>query len=80
MTVISFGFKYGIPVDADFVADMRFLPNPFWVPELRGNTGRDADVADYVKSQPGAAEFLDALRAGARPGSPTATCARASGS
>ena len=60
VTVISFGFKYGIPVDADFVADMRFLPNPFWVPELRPHTGCDADVADYVKSRPGAAEFLDA--------------------
>ena len=60
VTVISFGFKYGIPVDADFVADMRFLPNPHWIPELRHNTGRDADVADFVKSQPGAAEFLDA--------------------
>ncbi len=60
VTVVSFGFKYGIPVDADFVADMRFLPNPFWVPELRGSTGRDADVADYVRAQPGAAEFLDA--------------------
>ncbi len=59
VTVISFGFKYGIPVDADFVADMRFLPNPFWVPELRPLTGRDDVVADYVKSQPGAAEFLD---------------------
>ena len=59
VTVVSFGFKYGIPVDADFVADMRFLPNPFWVPELRPHTGRDATVADYVKSQPGAAEFLD---------------------
>jgi UPF0042 nucleotide-binding protein len=59
VTVISFGFKYGIPVDADFVADMRFLPNPFWVPELRPRTGRDRDVADYVKSRPGAAEFLD---------------------
>ena len=59
VTVISFGFKYGIPVDADFVADMRFLPNPFWVPELRSQTGRDLAVADYVKSQPGAAEFLD---------------------
>ena len=59
VTVISFGFKYGIPVDADFVADMRFLPNPHWVPELRELTGRDAPVADYVKSQPGAAEFLD---------------------
>jgi UPF0042 nucleotide-binding protein len=59
VTVISFGFKYGIPVDADFVADMRFLPNPHWVPELRPLTGRDDAVAHYVKSQPGAAEFLD---------------------
>ena len=59
VTVTSFGFKYGIPVDADFVADMRFLPNPFWIPELRPGTGRDADVAEYVKSRPGAAEFLD---------------------
>ena len=59
VTVISFGFKYGIPVDADFVADMRFLPNPHWVPELRPLTGRDADVASYVLSQPGAARFLD---------------------
>ena len=57
--MVSFGFKYGIPVDADFVADMRFLPNPYWVPELRPHTGRDADVADYVKSRPGAEEFLD---------------------
>jgi UPF0042 nucleotide-binding protein len=60
VTVISFGFKYGIPVDADFLADMRFLPNPYWVPELRASTGSDAPVADYVKKQPGAAEFLDA--------------------
>ncbi|WP_281289795.1 RNase adapter RapZ [Nocardioides rubriscoriae] len=60
VTVISFGFKYGIPVDADFVADMRFLPNPYWIPELRHHTGRDSDVAAYVMSQPGAAEFLDA--------------------
>ena len=59
VTVISFGFKYGIPVDADFVADMRFLPNPFWVPELRPHTGRDSQVAEYVKTRPGAAEFLD---------------------
>jgi UPF0042 nucleotide-binding protein len=59
VTVTSFGFKYGIPVDADFVADMRFLPNPFWIPELRPRTGRDARVAEYVMSQPGAAEFLD---------------------
>ncbi len=59
VTVTSFGFKYGIPVDADFVADMRFLPNPFWIPELRPGTGRDPEVADYVKTRPGAAEFLD---------------------
>jgi len=58
-TVVSFGFKYGIPVDADFVADMRFLPNPHWVPELRPHTGKEAVVADYVKSQNGAEEFLD---------------------
>jgi UPF0042 nucleotide-binding protein len=60
VTVTSFGFKYGIPVDSDFVADMRFLPNPHWVPELRASTGRDREVVDYVMSQPGAAEFLDA--------------------
>ena len=59
VTVTSFGFKYGIPVDADFVADMRFLPNPYWVPELRAHTGRDEDVAAYVKSRDGAEEFLD---------------------
>jgi UPF0042 nucleotide-binding protein len=57
-TVISFGFKYGIPVDADLVADMRFLPNPHWVPELRPLTGRDEAVASYVKARPGAEEFL----------------------
>jgi UPF0042 nucleotide-binding protein len=59
ITLVSFGFKYGIPVDADYVADMRFLPNPHWVPELRPRTGRDEGVADYVKSQDGAQEFLD---------------------
>jgi len=60
VTVISFGFKYGIPVDSDFVADMRFLPNPHWLPELRAGTGKDKAVSDYVLTQPGAAEFLDA--------------------
>jgi UPF0042 nucleotide-binding protein len=59
VTVVSFGFKYGIPVDADYVADMRFLPNPHWVPELRPLTGRDEGVSDYVLSQPGARDFLD---------------------
>ena len=59
VTVISFGFKYGIPVDADWVADMRFLPNPHWVPELRPQNGRDVAVADYVLSQPDASTFLE---------------------
>ena len=54
VSVVSFGFKYGIPVDADFVADMRFLPNPHWVPELRPQTGRAAPVSAYVL-QPGRA-------------------------
>ncbi len=60
ITVVSFGFKYGIPVDADFMADMRFLPNPYWIPDLRPMNGRDEPVADYVKSRPDAQEFLDA--------------------
>ena len=59
IAVMSFGFKYGIPLDADFVFDMRFLPNPFWIPELRNFTGQDAAVADYVMAQPGAGEFVD---------------------
>ncbi len=58
-TVMSFGFKYGIPVDADMVADMRFLPNPYWVTELRELTGRDAGVSDFVTNQPAARAFLD---------------------
>ena len=57
--VVSFGYKYGIPVDADVVADMRFLPNPHWVAHLRPQTGRDVEVSDYVLGQPGAMEFLD---------------------
>jgi UPF0042 nucleotide-binding protein len=58
-TVMSFGFKYGLPLDADLVIDARFLPNPHWIPELRPKSGRDADVSEYVLSQPDAAEFLD---------------------
>jgi UPF0042 nucleotide-binding protein len=57
--IFSFGFKFGIPLDADFVADVRFLPNPFWVPELRKLTGEDPAVRDYVLGSEGAAEFLD---------------------
>lgn len=58
-TVMSFGFKYGIPVDADLVADLRFLPNPYWDPELKELTGLDASVNDYVIEQPEAKAFLD---------------------
>jgi len=58
-TIMSFGYKYGLPVDADLVADCRFLPNPHWVPELRPRTGRDPEVQSYVLAQPGATEFLE---------------------
>jgi len=57
-TVMSFGFKYGIPVDADMVADARFLPNPFWEEELRDLTGQDGRVSAHVLERPGADEFL----------------------
>ena len=53
INVMSFGFKYGIPLDADHVLDVRFIPNPYWVSELRHLTGRDAPVADYVFAQKG---------------------------
>jgi RNase adapter protein RapZ len=58
LSIVSFGFKYGLPVDADLVADCRFLPNPRWVAELAAMTGQDAPVRDYVLSRPGAEEFL----------------------
>ncbi len=58
VTVLSFGYKYGLPLDADLVMDMRFLPNPFWIPELREFTGLDEQVSNYVLSQEGATEFL----------------------
>jgi UPF0042 nucleotide-binding protein len=57
--LMSFGFKYGLPVDADLVADLRFLPNPFWVPELRPLTGQDPSVREYVLSRPRAMEFVE---------------------
>ncbi|MDO4243733.1 MAG: RNase adapter RapZ [Actinomyces sp.] len=59
VTVMSFGFKYGLPLDADHVVDVRFIPNPYWVSELRHLTGRDAPVADYVFRQDGATAFID---------------------
>jgi len=58
-TVLSFGFKYGLPLDADLVVDARFLPNPHWVPELRPLTGRDAAVRDHVLGAADAEQFLD---------------------
>jgi UPF0042 nucleotide-binding protein len=58
-SVVSFGYKYGLPVDADLVVDCRFLPNPHWVPALRPMTGRDPEVRAYVLAQQGALEFLD---------------------
>ena len=59
VSVVSFGYKYGLPVDADLVADCRFLPNPRWVEALAPLTGQDEKVRDYVLAQPGASEFLD---------------------
>ncbi len=61
VALMSFGFKNGLPVDADIVFDVRFLPNPFWVPELRPKTGLSPDVADYVLSQPAAQEFQERM-------------------
>jgi len=60
VNIVSFGFKYGLPLDADMVADCRFLPNPHWVDELAPLTGQDSAVRDYVLHQPHAAEFLAA--------------------
>lgn len=59
LTIVSFGYKYGLPVDADLVADCRFLPNPHWVPELRDHSGLEEQVRNYVLEQPAAGEFLD---------------------
>ena len=59
VSIVSFGFKYGLPIDADMVADMRFLPNPYWVDELRPMSGLDEPVRDYVRNQPRSTEFLD---------------------
>jgi RNase adapter protein RapZ len=58
LSIVSFGYKYGLPVDADLVADCRFLPNPHWIPELASMTGQDEPVREYVLSRPGADEFL----------------------
>ena len=59
VTVMSFGFKYGTPADAEHIADVRFLPNPHWEPDLRPLTGQDAPVSEYVLAADGARPFLD---------------------
>ena len=59
INVMSFGFKYGIPADADLVADARFIPNPHWKEELRAKTGNDSEVSEYVLAQPGVANFVE---------------------
>jgi UPF0042 nucleotide-binding protein len=62
VTVLSFGYKYGLPMDADLVMDCRFLPNPFWIPELREFNGLDDEVRNYVLGQEGAEEFLQSYQ------------------
>jgi UPF0042 nucleotide-binding protein len=59
VSLLSFGYKFGLPDEADLVLDARFLPNPHWIPELRLLTGQDAAVKEYVLERPGAREFLD---------------------
>jgi len=59
VTVVSFGFKYGLPTDVDMVWDMRFIANPYWEPELKSLTGTDSAVSDYVLDQDGVAQYLD---------------------
>lgn len=61
VTILSFGFKYGIPADADLVFDVRFLPNPYYVEELKPLTGNDKPIQDYVMGCPQAVEFMDKL-------------------
>ena len=61
ITVLSFGFKYGIPSDADLVFDVRFLPNPYYIEELRPKSGNDSEVRDYVMNNEKAGEFLEKL-------------------
>lgn len=67
ITIQSFGFKHGLPTDADHVIDMRFLPNPFWNESLRPFNGEDQPVADFVLSQSGAMEFIENYVAALRP-------------
>ena len=61
ITILSFGFKHGIPADADLVFDVRFLPNPFYIDELKYKTGNDQEVQEYVMGFPEAHTFIDKL-------------------
>jgi UPF0042 nucleotide-binding protein len=67
LTVMSFGYKYGIPADADNVADARFIPNPFWNEDLRPFTGLDTQVSEYVLAQTGAKEFIESYAKALQP-------------
>lgn len=67
LTIMSFGYKYGLPSDADLVADCRFLPNPYWIPELAPLTGQDVAVRDYVLGHEEAQRFLDGYLAALEP-------------
>ena len=62
VNILSFGFKYGIPLDADLVFDVRFIPNPYYIEVLKPLTGLDHEVSDYVMAQPESVTFLDKLR------------------
>jgi UPF0042 nucleotide-binding protein len=61
ITIVTFGYKFGVPFDLDLMFDLRFLPNPHFVPELRPHTGEDARVRDYVMAKPDSVEFLSRL-------------------
>jgi UPF0042 nucleotide-binding protein len=63
LSMLTFGYKYGIPVDADVVIDCRLLPNPHWVADLKPLTGAATAVRDYIFEQPGSSEFVDATTA-----------------
>jgi len=67
LLIQSFGFKYGAPSDADMIADMRFIPNPFWDEKLRPFTGEDQEVSNFVLNQPGVEEFISNYVAALRP-------------
>jgi len=67
LTVMSFGFKYGLPSDADMVADARFIPNPFWIEKLRPFTGENPEVSEYVLAQNGVEEFVAGYVAALKP-------------